>query len=46
MKLRTELRQKNQKEREDFDKRIIEQARKELELEQKQKADLQLKVVE
>ena len=44
--LRVELREKNKKESEEFDKRLIEQARRELELEKKQKADVQQKVME
>ena len=37
IKLRQELRDKASKEREDFDKRILDQAKKELEVERKQK---------
>jgi len=40
VKLRQELREKTIKEKEDFDKRILEQAKKELEVERTQKAAL------
>ena len=40
VKMRADLREQTKKEREDFDKRIIDQARKELDLERKQKVDL------
>ena len=46
IKLRAELREKNVKEREDFDKRILDQAKKEMEVERKQKVELQEKVLE
>lgn len=46
MKLRAELRDKNLKEKEAFDKRLLDQAKKELELENKQKQELQKKVLE
>lgn len=46
VKLRAVLREQTIKEREEFDKRILDQAKKEMEIERKQKQDLQLKVVE
>ena len=46
IKLRQELRDKASKEREDFDKRILDQAKKELEVERKQKVVAQQKVLE
>ena len=46
VKLRAELREKTLKEREDFDKKILDQAQKDLDIEQRQKANLQAKVVE
>ena len=46
VKLRAELRDKNLKEKEAFDKRLLDQAKKELELENKQKQELQKKVLE
>lgn len=44
--MRQVLREQTLKEKEDFDKRILEQAKKELEVERKQKQSLQMKVVE
>ena len=44
--MRNELREKNLKEKEDFDKRILDAAKKEMEVEKEQKAKLQAKVVE
>ena len=41
VKMRQVLREKSIKEKEDFDKRILEQARKELEVERKQKQNMQ-----
>lgn len=46
VKLRAELREKTVKERVDFDKKLLENAKKELDIEAKQKANLQAKVVE
>ena len=46
IKPRQELRDKATKEREDFDKRILDQAKKELEVERKQKQIAQQKVLE
>ena len=46
IKLRQELRDKATKEREDFDRRILDQAKKELEVERKQKVVAQQKVLE
>lgn len=40
VKLREELRQKETKDREDFDRKILDAAKRELEVERKQKADL------
>jgi len=45
VKLRTELRSKTIKEKEDFDKRIIEQAKLEMDKEANMKLDLQAKVI-
>ena len=46
MKLRAELREKTIQEKEEFDKRILEQAKKEMEKERKMKQELQAKVIE
>lgn len=46
VKLRAELREKTVKEKEDFDKKILDQARKEMEIERKQKVELAEKVLE
>ena len=40
MRLREELRAKDIKEKEDFDRKLLDAAKKELEVERKQKADL------
>ena len=46
IKLRTELRERKVKERQEFDKRILDAAKKEMEVEAKQKKDLHKKVIE
>ncbi len=46
IKLRTELRERKLKERQEFDKKILEAAKKEMEIEAKQKRELQKKVIE